>query len=399
MNVKSIWLWIQKASRWRGYRKWRGYRPLLALGSIWVSLSFFASSWIAGQWVEGRSTSTRWVLFILGFLSVAVALWIQAHKKRTGTLYAIECLDQSMLPWHRDAEKERADSHQDYRPISRTVDLKPPGLIVDLTPATEDLRRAVEVARQSDDETTGISVAPNMLWPIGVYLGFVAPFPNEITLVELGTPKNIRFILHSDDRSFTVNLDLECGCRARPYAATSTTHGEQPHMHKTHEVRLSLTQLLAASNAPSWGSPCCVTDLRIQLVNRCSKHISTPQPEKISWVGGRSSKGSLEKEDEGRGKKIVLKLPVSSQEAVIAWVADWITTVAMASQGKLLLRATVNKTFSVALGMHLRRMAENSSDRAAASTLWQRLFLVHHVVPSGTDQLLRVHPAQSRDLP
>lgn len=369
-----------------------------------------AQTWI-GRW-------PTWALIVspcVALIFVAAVLWERFERQRRGTLYAIEALGHDMVSWHRDAEDEARHDGQDYRPIYRGLPIYPGVSSLDLVAEMEDLRRAIEVARQTDDEATGISVAPNMLWWSAFYLGFMVPLPENTTLVELSAQgrepaagrsrrriESVTFTL-SADAVAPENMNLLCGCIARLEArhvdprtgrpADDHAPGDAvPGPGDTHVFSIELTGLplewalaLPVARAGTgtrvgfFRHDCCVTHATA----------SADSDRPLAIEVGAEAEMSAEARD---GSKVWL------QPKQVPGLARWTATVLAdalsastedpALSKRVVLRTRGLKTFGFALGAYVRQ-----SWVTTRHSPWNSLVLLHEA-PNVDPVAVRAHPAQ-----
>ncbi|MGH3926684.1 MAG: hypothetical protein ACRDTT_28120, partial [Pseudonocardiaceae bacterium] len=158
-------------------------RQRRALADIGVALLVPASAAIFGLVLEDTFpvngnpqtfSGARWGIMICALCllvgAVAGRRWVY---QRTGTLYSLSFLDETMNDYHKEAQDAAERSHMGVRLIGRRVDVlgRERDGVVDVVQPRQDLSRALESAMNQDRDDTGYAVAPNLLWPAALAVG------------------------------------------------------------------------------------------------------------------------------------------------------------------------------------------------------------------------------------
>ncbi len=379
-----------------------------------------------GHWPTWLGITTT----VLAMVGLVWLLFLQFRKQRAGTLYAIEALDQRMLSWHRTAEVESRDRHLDYRPLYRPLTFPPGNGPVDLTAELEELRRSFEYSRQTDDESTGMTVAPNMLWPAAMYLGFMTPFPPRTRLIEFAAAAKQHDLEPENHDHEPENHDLEpehqdpkpehqdfklgsvvgkssafretadCGCVVGVVEdAVDPTTGERQQPSSAGGcadggIKFLSIEVTGMLDWP-WPSlpgitPCCATRLSIRIIAPCDAH-----PDQrfcsIRFVSSRRTR--MVGEQNVKARDTPVELPSDQAMPISAWLSKRLLEACLDKSHQVLVRARLPKVMGLSLGAHLREHASLCKRRLSTEDVWGNLLLVDHPHPA-PPRLVRVHPCQ-----
>lgn len=356
-----------------------------------------------GRWPTWLGITTT-VLAMVGLVSL---LFLQFRKQRAGTLYAIEALDQRMLSWHRTAEGESKDRHLDYRPLYRPLTFPRGNGPVDLTAELEELRRSFESSRQTDDESTGMTVAPNMLWPAAMYLGFMTPFPPETNLIEFAAPEqqdlkpeHQDFVLGSVEGKSSAFGETDCGCVVGVVAdSVDPATGEKLQSSNSGACTKGGAKVLGieVSRMLDWPGPslpgvtiCCATRLSIRITAPCDAHAD----QSFCSIQFASRRGTriLERQSV-KAKDTPVQVPSAQAMPISAWLSKRLLEECLDKSHQVLVRARLPKVMGLSLGAHLREHASLCKRRLSTEDVWGNLLLVDHPHPA-PPRLVRVHPCQ-----
>lgn len=137
----------------------------------------------------------RWavVAVLVGLLLLAL-LARGRIQQATGTLFHVQILDEAFADTRQAGAAEAVARKISSRSITRWVDLehrRNPAGVIELAEVCEEVGAALEQQINDDGQTTGSTVAPNMLWPMALAVGGALPAPPEhrpqLRLVELAT--------------------------------------------------------------------------------------------------------------------------------------------------------------------------------------------------------------------
>lgn len=114
-------------------------------------------------------------------------LYLRARlEHRRGTFYYVRLLHHAMTDRHELAVVDRGAAHDEVRVLSRWISPHTAhGDIDDLADDLTDLTRELERCFNNDTARTGYHLAPNLLWPSALALGYNVPLPPDAELLEL----------------------------------------------------------------------------------------------------------------------------------------------------------------------------------------------------------------------
>lgn len=106
------------------------------------------------------------------------------HKR--GTLYYVRLLQQSMTDTHGLGLTRRRKGYAETRSVTRWIDpRRSVGSVIDLSPQVAQLSAELERCMNDDTSASGFHLAPNMLWPAALAVGYNIFWREEIDLVDL----------------------------------------------------------------------------------------------------------------------------------------------------------------------------------------------------------------------
>ncbi|MBX6370650.1 MAG: hypothetical protein IRZ02_00130 [Acidothermus sp.] len=353
----------------------------------------------------GVRTPTPWrfVVLAVAALAAVLALWRRRRTRHAnGTLYAITCLVRGMFPSHGLAERNAARGKRDLRPVTRWLPPPPPDDVWDLREDMEDLRRAVEVARQNDDEGTAYIVAPNLVWPAAVYLGYEAPFPDEIRVLELDDSvpgeKLVEIEVGTDD----IPEDPQESPRVPEGWRLAVQCADHPDRCPHADVLLVISASNTLRDAPrdAVGTRECLWEL----------HAVGEGHEKVAVVFGREPS-----ESERRREKSLQRRDGAEQRRLAIFLAHLLhhalSFPAQSPDGTsrertMTVLSMSTKTLNFALGWYLRRLpdkwktdgAKHAADergRYKLPQIWNRLNLLYYEQRLGRYVPTLVHLCQN----
>lgn len=114
-------------------------------------------------------------------------LYLRAQlEHRRGTFYYVRLLHHAMTDRHELAAVGRGAAHDEVRVLTRWISPHTAhGVIDDLADDLTDLTRELERCFNTDTARTGYHLAPNLLWPSALALGYNVPLPHDAELLEL----------------------------------------------------------------------------------------------------------------------------------------------------------------------------------------------------------------------
>ena len=133
--------------------------------------------------VQSSKALPSWAILRNGWLRPAlaaggVALLVLLVWRRTrlsqleGTFYYVRFLDGWMTDRHLDEERQRRKAHLDERVVVRQLVSTPRGGVIDVADDLQVVARDLQQTMNEDDVSTGFTVAPNLLWPMSLGLGY-----------------------------------------------------------------------------------------------------------------------------------------------------------------------------------------------------------------------------------
>ena len=120
------------------------------------------------------------VLTAVAMLVLLLFVWVRSGR---GTLYYVRLLDESMSDIHHRAAREAANLALDYRSHTRWIAIPPIG-VVDLRCDVNALCHELETSFGTDDSTTAYELAPNVLFPASLAVGYGISPPPGLLLSE-----------------------------------------------------------------------------------------------------------------------------------------------------------------------------------------------------------------------
>ena len=131
----------------------------------------------------------RWLCMALSLLVLLLAVRSRQLRSRTsGTLYYLRCLQEWMEDWRLDAFDKVKGSYRDRRVIGRWSSAVHEQGVLDLSIEVEALIEELQRSMNDDRSDTGFHIAPNMLLPAGVAVGFQLYRWDDLTFEELFGP-------------------------------------------------------------------------------------------------------------------------------------------------------------------------------------------------------------------
>jgi hypothetical protein len=128
------------------------------------------------------------------FVGAVLLLWatIQhraAVYRNTGTLFYVRTLSFRMWDWHVNAVKLAQRHRMSLRSVTPWVDLSPAdGGVIDLIGTCVATSASLNTLINTDRDDTGYTIAPNMIWPVALRVGFELPTVPELKLLDLDGP-------------------------------------------------------------------------------------------------------------------------------------------------------------------------------------------------------------------
>ena len=160
----SVMDWTKR----QAHKRWIINTAITIVGVIAVA--------VAGLVVEDilpRSGCLRFLVAIV-FLALLVFLvwWRTRLNTVSGTFYYVRLLEGWMQDRHLEEERSRRRDHLDERVISRNLIAQPVGGVRDIASEVMEVARDLQMTMNEDDIGTGFTLAPNVLWPMAMSLGY-----------------------------------------------------------------------------------------------------------------------------------------------------------------------------------------------------------------------------------
>ena len=366
---------------WQHRRVWRQWlagnarwvRPLLdgLLGLVSVLAVALGTLLLEGlivgiDRVDWRVPPAVLTVSLLLLLAAWVAvLWLRRNVSGVaGSLYYIRMIDPSMQDWHAAAEARAAVQFLHLYEVTRPVLMAPNSSgVVDVRDQVESMHEKLQDLFNSDDQKTGFQVAPNMLWPLALGLGYSLALPRTSAFLELSD---------IDGGSLWKMEDVQ------PHRGAQVTWSDLPGA-QAGVVTPRSTVVTAAMVRPA-------DDRR------------GPSPDPVPWVTDRRiNVGVLDEVGAFVGEGCTVGVR-SGQVDPAAAVQTWVAAIRRAlhdSAGPVLLTARVPKTVALAAGYRLGHphLSGGEADdpgcgvpgcrRSACRLPWQNLVPLHFDVKKG----------------
>lgn len=131
--------------------------------------------------------------FVWTAVAGVVLVWLLIHRQRrtrtTGTLYYLRYLQEWMSDWHLADLDLVKGGYLDRRVIGQWSTAAPAAGVLDLTRDTEAISSELQRSTNDDRSDTGFNIAPNLLLPVAIGVGFDLYAWDTVTLEEwLGPP-------------------------------------------------------------------------------------------------------------------------------------------------------------------------------------------------------------------
>lgn len=175
-----------------------------------LSLTGIAGVALAGLVLEGllAGNDVEWLTLVLLAVSLGLGLLLlgtrNAITHKRGTLYYVRLLQQSMTDTHGLGLTRRRKGYAETRSITRWIDpRRSVGSVSDLSPQVVQVAAELERCMNDDTSASGFHLAPNMLWPAALAVGYNLFWRDEIDLVDLpaglpSTPPKVDGRTHLD---------------------------------------------------------------------------------------------------------------------------------------------------------------------------------------------------------
>lgn len=173
-------------------RHWVFYPIPKGLAPWTLVISGTAAAAFAGLVAEDLFPSDdrapEWNLPRLTVLAVAVliAIWatwsLSTHRQRRGTLYYLRLQNETSVDLHRGTVNRAVKDYLGFRSVGGWCD--PRTATVDLRRTVAGMSEELERAMNDDADDSGFDIAPNVVFPAALALGFEWIPPRNVTLRE-----------------------------------------------------------------------------------------------------------------------------------------------------------------------------------------------------------------------
>lgn len=144
----------------------------------------------SGGFRPGDSTPARLGVFLLlaaGFIWVLYALsW---YRRDRGTLFYLRLITRGQSDFHAGLARADAATRPAFRSLLHRVDLGGDGPVIDLRSTVESFSDSIANLIHQDDPATSTTVAPNMLFPVALAVGYDWQEPPDTILREFNGPR------------------------------------------------------------------------------------------------------------------------------------------------------------------------------------------------------------------
>lgn len=128
----------------------------------------------------------RPVLAVVLTVLLSIVVWRRSRLAHIqGTFYYVRFLPGWMSDWHLQAMRQEAEYAWDERTVTRHVVAQPRAGVLDIAGELSEVSSALEIAINDDVIDTGFTLAPNLLWPAALSLGYGFHVPRSLFLMEL----------------------------------------------------------------------------------------------------------------------------------------------------------------------------------------------------------------------
>lgn len=396
-----------------GLVKWfaehRGLLDLL-LSVLGVVIVAFVSIWlesvVKAEAKDAGNVALLWglVLLILGMVLLRIRSRIAYER---GTLFYLRLLAEYMTDRHNVAREARQRGHAEHKIIARWINPHAKqGTVVDLTPEVEAITAETERCLNEDTSQTGTQLAPNLLWPAAMAIGYdVAELAGDtVEFVELGDrPLDWKMVQVNLGESYADGLRIVWAGKRRA-----------PEQVKLVTLLAELTGLGAAHQHPwqsdvvgrlavlSDANPQAVFDVSNRNTSGCDVVLLTRLPSKQVEVRTNRTGGSVEERTgrDGEPVEVAMIRPQVAARKLWRMIRD---TLHSYPNAHVLLNLRVPKTVALATGALLARDGKSRESPGCGEECallscrhpWERLIPVNYVEGAQPPyEVHRVHRSQ-----
>lgn len=192
----SIQTGLVRHSRWQHLFQQKAQYALVFFGAVATAFGSLVAEDTFPQ-EDHFSSDFKFSIFrialFIAFLGLAIYATRQLTKKQLnrGTLYYLRFQSETNPDFHEDVVDEARSEYLDFRSASAWCDpaladsYTNPHRVVDVRQQLEEMSRELQRAVNDDARGSGFDIAPNLLFPAGLALGYDWMPPGRVTLREL----------------------------------------------------------------------------------------------------------------------------------------------------------------------------------------------------------------------
>ena len=372
---------------------------VISAAGLTAFAALLAENWMGPDRVRGRIIMT---LIFLASLVIAIALRSAVRAQR-GTLYYVRLLEAGMRDQHVENRHRWQNRHMDARVVARSVHRLPVGGVLDLADDVADISQALQETMNNDSSSTGFQLAPNLLWPAALAVGYDWYAREHSALEELPSSAGGRVMswnLRSPSRSFNTPAMY----RASHAADASGTDvillsvylTPQTEMHMvpwvcSQDFRLAVLDPLRSKNAVAVGESSAIVSIAPEDFAARVQPVLMDTPGRFAF--GRAASGHTR---DGPAR-------VHPFDAAAALAASIRTLLHAFDETPILLSVRASKTVVFATGWMLSNGTpddrgldlERCTAHESCRNPWSRLIpIVTPMVNAAPPTIWRVHPGQ-----
>lgn len=147
-----------------------------------------------GHWFDDNFRTARIIGLVVSLLLALIATWLLTHYRRNrGTLYYLRFQNETNPDYHEEVVDKARSEYLDFRSVSAWCD---PGIeqekdsgssryhVVDVRKQLNEMSAEFQRTTNDDAGDSGFDIAPNLLFPAALALGYEWMPPGEATLRE-----------------------------------------------------------------------------------------------------------------------------------------------------------------------------------------------------------------------
>ena len=161
-------------AKWFAKRRFWLTAAIAISGAVVIAGSGLLLEMVTGQ--DHFGPRAWWSRLAITGVSLALLLWLlwirQMVSSERGTLFYIRVIDEWMNDDHLDLERATVQAYGDERVVSEHVWGQPRAGVLDIADQVTDVGRRLDATMNEDDVSTGFHLAPNMLLPVALSLGY-----------------------------------------------------------------------------------------------------------------------------------------------------------------------------------------------------------------------------------